>query len=223
MIQLTVRHTALPAALLLIGLTHAAHGQQPYLYFSHDATINRVLHGDAVVGYANQRDNDTAKNPASPTVRLAAGGIEGIVFVYNRSAFSMSGGTVRNIVQSYNTSTVNLRGGRILVRLEAYDSSTTNISGGRVAGNVTAEDKSVINIKGGKITGDFVAVGSGTLHLFGKGLNKTLVAANFKASGYVFRKYILDGVLSDGTSIRGKSLLIQNDSHAKASLFQVKG
>lgn len=87
----TLRHAALPAALLLLGLTQTAHAQVDF--YTNDATINsRSINGSAIVGYANIDDFNNRTNPTSPTVNLGSGGSINTTFLANSSTLNFNGG-----------------------------------------------------------------------------------------------------------------------------------
>lgn len=215
MIQPTVRHAALSAALFLLGLTRVARAQDAY--YTKNAVIKSSVDRCVFVGFATYGDINK-KNPTSPTVSLVNGGsILSNFFAYNSSKVTISGGTVFGSLYAWHNSRFTLSGGSISGDLNAYTASTITISGGNTQGNLEALDSSIVNLRGGSIAGYLHVTDSSTLNLFGLGLSKTLVNPNAALSGAPGRyvQYTLSGKLSDGTSINGKALYMQKDSKVK--------
>ncbi len=113
----------------LVTLAPAAHAQSNF--FPNNTTLNasNPVTGDAIIGYANQTNNNNRTNPTSPTVNLVRGGsVSGLLIVNNSSTVNVSGGSVGNILSALNNSVVNLSGGSI-ANFEANQSGTLNIFG----------------------------------------------------------------------------------------------
>jgi hypothetical protein len=144
----------------------------------------------------------------------------------------MTGGSIREFYTEED-STGNLYDGSVHGDVTAFGKSIINIFGGTIHGKVNAFG--TVNIRGGNKARstsfystaasdplDVFAIGQGTVQLFGSDLASSLVAADvFYEEGAVkgyFSKYVLAGVLTDGTDIAGTSLLVQNETGARFTL-----
>ena len=160
--------------------------------------------------------------PAPPKARLPmiflAGNttidhaIQGDVVVgyANQSDFAASARGTSPVVRVMN-------GGSVSGNLYAKSGSKMTISGGSVGGQVIAFDNSTVTISGGHIAKNIGAGYTSTLTLIGTGLSKTLVSTD-SAKG-LFSVYTLTGKLSDGASLEGKIIFVQNGSHPKITLI----
>ena len=144
------RRTALPAALLLLGLTHPVKANPPLGmthsvaarnssgFFPKDATINYDAGDCAIIGCTDLKP-DYFKRYSSPTVSL------------------VSGGRIRDGLIAFSGSKLNIRGGSIGCSVEAYASTTIAISGGSIGEDLTARGRSAIHISSGRISGGLMA------------------------------------------------------------------
>ena len=191
-----LRRIGLPAAFFLLAAAPIAHAQT---FFPNDAIIATPLNGEAYVGYANGNDANNKKNSTSPAVSLTGGGSVTTLYAYNSSNVTISGGSAS-------------------AGLRAVDNSVVTINSGDVRANMLAFNSSTFNINGGSIGGTLSALDSSTFNLFGMGLSDILVDPN---SAGVYSKYTLFGALSDGSSINGKTILVQNGTGARFTLNNV--
>ncbi len=225
MLRFPLRH-ALPAALLLLGLTQTARAQQ---YFAYDATINHNIGVPVIVGYANGNDLSRHTNGRSPRVSIVGGAelFQGLS-IYNGSAVTINDGYVYreldvldsgaltvakgniDFLITFFTSVANLSAANIAYSLNSYDCSAVAISGGSVTG-FGVYGGSRMDVRGGSFGNDLYLSESGTLNFFGTGLRAVYAAPD--AAGY--NKLALSGVLSDGSSLDGKFLYKQVGSAAQ--------
>jgi PEP-CTERM motif len=183
-------------------------------------------------GYAN-----ALASSGSSTINMIGGGV-GSLTPRDSSTANVSGGAV-NYLASSDTSTLNVSGGAVR-DLSSSGNSTTNITGGTFIGygntyddprkpvSILGEGSAVFNITGGNLIGDIFALGSSQFNLFGTGLKSILDDPNIVfsptgasypiSSASFFDRYALDGTLSDGTSLKGHYLYIQDNSNAKVNL-----
>ncbi len=157
------------------------------------------------------------------------------------STLTMSGGSINDELVTNGYCTINVSGGSIGTGLFADGGGTVTISGGNfgndnfgglyagngtlnliggnvgyeidVAGNIT------VNVSGGSIGSVLYVRSSGTLNLLGTGLRATLIDP--QASFGYYSQYTLFGAFSDGTSIKGKILYLENNSNAHFTLKNV--
>lgn len=161
-------------------------------------TLGNSLSAVAYAQQSNFISTDTTLNSADP--------LTGGVIVGYASANDLNNGT------NPTSPTVRLVSGGSVDSLLALNSSNINASGG-MSGFLTASDSSIINVSGGSI-GSLEVASNGTINLFGTGQITTLVTANNGG----FSQYSLSGLLSDGTILINKVLLVQNGSNARVTL-----
>lgn len=229
MLHFSTRHATLPAALLLIGLMQTANAQT---YVTANTTIDGSFgFNNVVVGYANQSDLNSQANRKSPTVTIINSGSVANLNAYNSSTVNMNGGSAFSLT-AVDNATIVVSGGGITSGLRAGGNSMVTVSGGNIAEGFTADGSSTLNLTGGSIFNDLYSSGSGKLNISGGSIHGNLHTANSSALnlyGMVTAtltnpnnnsnsQYTLSGTLSDGNSVNGVLLFIQNGSSARVAI-----
>jgi hypothetical protein len=144
--------------------------------------------------------------------------------LYTYSTANLTGGNI-NYLFAASTGTVNIASGTTISgTLFASDTSTINLSGGVVSGSLYGQNTSIVNLIGGN-TNNVYQYDSNIYNLYGTNLTRTLVSTNVTSTGAVdpindlFSQYALGGTLSDGTSLAGKFLFVQNGSTGSFNLL----
>ncbi len=152
----------------------------------------------------------------SSRVNVRGGSVAGALYAAGDSRVSVSDGSIGGSLSAAGTSRVIVSGGSVGNALSAYDSSRLTISGG-ITGAVFAYDASVVNFRGGIVNGDLNALNGSVINVYGTELKAVLTNPNVNGS----KRYTLSGKLTDGTSVNGKFLYVQNGGSAKFTLINI--
>lgn len=132
--------------IIIVVITCAGTNVSGIIIFDSDDVIQ---HGDF---YTEQILVYDASSDFPTTLEMTGGVINGRVFCYDRSTFSVSDGQIHSGLYSYENSTINISGwGDISDDLIAYDLSTINIYAESPVRRLRSRDQSVVNISGGYV------------------------------------------------------------------------
>jgi hypothetical protein len=170
--------------------------------------------------------------------------VAGSVHAFNSSTVTMHGGSigvgpVQGDLTAQDSATLNLSAGTVGRNLTGTGSSIINMSGGTVFGFGVFQGNSKFNFSGGKILGGIIqppglspssgfalrgaanevlnitATENATINIQGVDLVATLIDPNHQGASSLYQ---LSGLLADGTSISGGSMVIQNGAAAGFTL-----
>ncbi len=192
------------------------------LYFYGYLRSGALAFGHSVLHITGTVGVNASVNCSEHSTGIMDGGSIGDLGVGNDATLLMNIGHINGTVFASGHCHVFLNGGTIGQAFIARENAHIIINNRSVGGGIFL-DQSVAEIRGGGSNAGATAYDQSVINVYGTDLKATLTDPDFiLGNKYHFSVYTLSGKLSDGTSVNGVGLYVQNETGARFTLNNPK-